>query len=268
MFALCLTAELNSGMNSMNKSMVVVGLGEMGSVFARGFLRSGYTVHPVTRVMEIQAVADELPQPELVLLAVAEADLHEQLAKIPDSWKDRLVLLQNELLPRDWLPYGLDPTVISVWFEKKKGQDSKVIIASPVFGKHAQQVADALAAIDIAATVLPDAEALLHELVLKNVYILTTNIAGLEVGCNVGQLWHEHNAVAIAVAADVIALQEALTGETLDHQALIDGMVDAFNGDSEHMCMGRSAPGRLQRALKLAEEHVLKLATLERISAL
>jgi len=252
----------------MNKSVVVVGLGEMGSVFARGFLRTGYTVHPVIRGMEMQTVADEVPQPELVLIAVGEADLHEQLAKIPNVWKHRLVLLQNELLPADWQQYDLEPTVISVWFEKKKGQDSKVITPSPVYGKHAQQVVDALASIDIATRLLTDEAALLHELVLKNVYILTTNIAGLEVGGNVGQLWDEHKVIAESVVTDVIRLQEALTGETLDHQALIESMVYAFNGDREHMCMGRSAAVRLQRALMLAEQNELTLPMLERISTL
>jgi ketopantoate reductase len=240
----------------------------MGSVFARGFLRTGFTVHPVTRDRNMQAVAAEVKDPELVLIAVGEADLHEQLAAVPDVWKDRLVLLQNELLPGDWLQYGLEPTVISVWFEKKKGQDSKVIIPSPVYGKHAQAVADALESIGIAARVLADEAALLHELVLKNVYILTTNIAGLEVGGNVGELWEKHNSEATAVANEVIRLQEVLTGETLDHDALIDGMVAAFEGDREHMCMGRSAPARLQRALVLAAENKLSLPMLERISTL
>lgn len=252
----------------MNKSIVVVGLGEMGSVFARGFLRTGYTVHPVIRGVEMQTVADDVPQPELVLIAVGEADLHEQLIKVPELWKDRLVLLQNELLPRDWQRHHLEPTVISVWFEKKKGMDSKVIIPSPVYGQHAQQVADALASIDIATTVLNNEAALLHELVVKNVYILTTNIAGLEVGGNVGQLWDEHRDVAEAVATDVIRLQEALTGKTLDHQALIESMVNAFEGDREHMCMGRSAPVRLQRALMLAKQNELTLPMLERIATL
>ena len=252
----------------MNKSVVVVGMGEMGSVFARGFLRTGYTVHPVIRGMEMRELADDIPQPELVLIAVGETDLHDQLVKVPDVWKDRLVLLQNELLPKDWQQYELNPTVISVWFEKKKGQDSKVIIPSPVFGKHAQQVADALASIDIATTVLTDEAALLHELVLKNVYILTTNIAGLEVGGNVGQLWDEHKVVAESVVTDVIRLQETLTGQILDHQALIESMVNAFNGDREHMCMGRSAAVRLQRALMLAHQNNLTLTMLERIADL
>ena len=252
----------------MNKSVVVVGLGEMGSVFARGFLRSGLTVHPVTRGMNLQTVADEVTAPELVLIAVGEADLHEILAEVPDTWKDRLVLLQNELLPRDWQQYELQPTVISVWFEKKKGQDSKVIIPSPVYGKHAQLVADALESIGIASRVLQDEADLLHELVLKNVYILTTNIAGLKVGGNVGELWEKHNSEASEVAIEVILLQEALTGETLEHNALIDGMVVAFEGDREHKCMGRSAPARLQRALALAAENDLSLPMLERIAQL
>ncbi len=68
----------------MGKSVVVVGLGEMGSVFARGFLRTGYSVHPVIRGVEMQAVADDIPQPEMVLIAVGENDLHEQLIKVPD----------------------------------------------------------------------------------------------------------------------------------------------------------------------------------------
>lgn len=252
----------------MSKSVVVIGLGEIGSVFARGFLRSGFTVHPVIRGVKMQTVADEITSPELVVVAVGETDLHEQLSNIPDNWKDRLVLLQNELLPSDWGKYALKPTVISVWFEKKKGQDSKVIIPSPIYGQHAQFVVDALASIDIATVVVADELALLNELVLKNIYILTTNIAGLEVGGNVGQLWEEHADVANAVASDVIRLQEILTGKALDKQALIDGMVNAFNGDKEHMCMGRSASDRLQRALVLAEKHNLLLPTLERISKL
>jgi len=252
----------------MNKSIVVVGLGEMGSVFARGFLRLGYSVHPVVRGTELQTVADAIEKPELVIIAVGEADLQAQLSSVPGQWKDRIILLQNELLPADWLCHALTPTVISVWFEKKKGQGSKVIIPSPVYGKHAQLVADALASIDISCQVLKSDDELLNELVVKNVYILTTNVAGLEVGGNVGQLWQQHKTLATNVANEVICLQEALTGKSLDNSALIDGMVKAFEGDTEHMCMGRSAPVRLKRALSLAGERGLVLENLRRIAEL
>ena len=251
----------------MKNPVIVVGMGEMGSVFARGFLRVGYPVFPVVRNMDMASVADEVNEPELVLIAVAEADLHSVLQQIPSTWSDRLVLLQNELLPNDWLQYELDPTVISVWFEKKKGMDSKVIIPSPVFGKRASLVAEALASIDIATQVLQNGDALLFELVLKNVYILTTNSAGLQTGGNVGELWADHRDVATTVANEVIKLQQALTGQQFDSAALIDGMVMAFNGDLNHQCMGRSAPGRLARALELAEKNGLNLETLKKISA-
>ena len=98
--------------------------------------------------------------------------------------------------------------------------------------------------------------------------LLQLGIAGLEVGGNVGQLWDDNYTEATLVAEDVIRLQEALTGEILDHDALIKGMVVAIDGDREHMCMGRSAPARLQRALVLAAGNNLSLPMLERISKL
>jgi hypothetical protein len=176
--------------------------------------------------------------------------------------------LQNELLPAHWLRFGLEPSVISVWFEKKKGRDARVIIPSPVYGRHAQAVVDALASIGIPARVLASEQELLFELVLKNVYILTTNIAGLKTGGNVGDLWAQHQSLVRRVAAEIIQLQEKLTGETLDADALISGMVHAFEGDFEHKCMGRNAPARLKRALKQAQEYDLRLETLEEIALL
>ncbi|MDH5190446.1 MAG: hypothetical protein OEW89_04275 [Gammaproteobacteria bacterium] len=250
----------------MKNPVVVIGLGEMGGVFARGLLKSGHPVYPITRSMDMAKEADLMPEPELVLVAVAENDLHPVLEKIPTQWRNRLVLLQNELLPRDWQQHQLDnPTVVSVWFEKKKGQDAKVIIPSPVFGPHANQISEALGSIEIPTKVLSDAASLEFELVLKNVYILTTNIAGLETGGTVGDLWESHTQIARAVASDVMDLQESLTGNKYNRESLIQGMVNAFNGDLEHRCMGRSASARLERALKLAEETGLAVSRLKKI---
>lgn len=251
----------------MKDPIVIIGLGEMGGVFARGFLRSGYPVYPVTRETDCAELADTLKTPELVLVAVAEKDLHPVLEDIPAAWRDRIALLQNELLPGDWAQYGYtNPSVISVWFEKKKGQDAKVIIPSPAFGPKAGLLADALGSIDIPVTVLETADQLLFELVRKNVYILTTNIAGLETGGTVGELWSQHRDLARAVASEVITLQEKLTGQRFDHEALINAMVDAFNGDPEHKCMGRSAPARLQRALELADQYNVDVPVMRRIA--
>ena len=238
----------------------------MGGVFARGLLRAGYPLHPVTRTTSIAEAATTTPDPELVLVAVAEGDLHTVLAEIPSVWRDRLVLLQNELLPRDWHPYRLEnPTVISVWFEKKQGREFKVIIPSPLYGPHAETITTALKQLEIPTQQLSTPAALLQQLVLKNVYILTTNIAGLATGGTVGELWKNHQTLARTIANEVIDLQQWLTAESLDRDSLIDGMVTAFNGDLNHNCMGRSAPARLQRALQLASEAGITLPEMTKI---
>lgn len=252
----------------MHNPVVIIGLGEMGGVFARGLLSLGYPVFPVTRHTDLIQLAQQLPAPQMVLVAVGEADLHTTLDRVPAVWRDRLALLQNELLPRDWLQHQLDnPTVISVWFEKKKGQDHKVIIASPAYGPHAGLLHDALACLDIPVHVLDSEARLLFELVRKNVYILTSNIAGLVVGGSVAELWRDHQALARAVANDVIDIQQWLTWQTFEREQLIAGMVDAFEGDPEHRCMGRSAPARLARALTLADQAGLTVSTLRQIKA-
>lgn len=252
----------------MDKKVVIIGLGEMGAVFARGFLRSGVAVYPVTRTMNIKKAVESMPDPDLVVLAVAENDLHPVLGAIPPQWKPKLALLQNELLPHDWEEHALqNPTVISVWFEKKKGQDVKVLIPSPVFGPGAIIIKEALNSIDIPVRIVESPQQMEHELVLKNVYILTTNIAGLECGGTVADLWQQHNELARTVANEVMDIQSWLTGKTLDREKLIEGLVEAINGDLEHKCMGRSAPARLARALNIADKAGLQVPKLREVAA-
>ena len=239
----------------------------MGSVFARGLLRSGHPVFPVTRDTGIENMVRELPSPELVLVAVAENDLHPVLEQLPASWQSRIALLQNELLPGDWQPYGfMNPTVISVWFEKKKGQDVKVLIPSPVYGPKAGLLQECLGALDIPARIVEDEAALLFELVVKNVYIVTTNCAGLVTGGTVSELWNNHGELAGNIAREVIQIQETLTGQAFDADRLIDSMRVAFDGDPDHGCMGHSAPARLARALQQADAAGLEVPRLREIA--
>lgn len=252
----------------MKDPVVIIGIGEIGAVFARGMLRSGHPVYPITRNMDIVDELRRIPEPALVMLAVGETDLHSALSVLPAPWKQRLALVQNELLPADWQCHEVNsPTVISVWFEKKKGQDVKVVVPSPIYGPHAGLLASSLDALDIPNYLVHDREQLLFELVRKNYYILVSNIAGLETGGNVRELWENNEALARSVALDVHAVQEHLTGVRLEHEELLQGMLSAFEGDPEHKCMGRSAPARLQRALQIADEAGLAVPTLRRIAA-
>jgi ketopantoate reductase len=247
------------------KPVIVVGMGEMGSVFARAFLKQGHPVYPVNRHTDINKLARTVPKPRTVLVAVGENDLQAVLKTLPKTWRTRLTLLQNELLPADYRDLS-KVTVISVWFEKKKGRDSKVIIASPAHGPRARLLQKALSTLDIPVRIVEKQHKILFELVLKNLYILTSNVAGLRVGGTVGELWRDHPDFARKVANDVIRLQEALTGSRFDNDELVDAMVTAFNGDPGHNCMGRSAPARLERALSHADRLGIELPTLREIA--
>ena len=98
----------------MNKPIVVLGIGELGSVFSRAFLRNNYPVFPITRDTNINEVKQSI-DPEMILVCTAENDLQSALKSIPDDWKDRVAMMQNELLPRDWEEHQfINPTVISV----------------------------------------------------------------------------------------------------------------------------------------------------------
>jgi len=251
----------------IKKPIVIIGLGEMGGVFARAFLRLGHPVYPIGREGDILSLSQAWLEPEMVLVAVGEKDLPTILESIPSCWRNKLTLLQNELLPKDWQCQGLDnPTVISVWFEKKPGQEAKVIIPSPCFGPHAALLSQALGAINITSRELNSDAELLFELALKNLYILTSNICGLSVGGTVSELWAQHRPLASSVAKEIIETQQAMTGEKFDHEALIKAMCEAFSGDPEHQCMGRSAPTRLKRALQHAAEYQLTTPALYEIA--
>jgi hypothetical protein len=103
--------------------------------------------------------------------------------------------------------------------------------------------------------------------VRKNIYILTTNIAGLAVGGGtVSELWKNHESLVRDVANDVMDIQAHLTNvSNVNRERLINGMLEAFAGDPDHGCMGRSAPARLARALKIADQAGLAVNTLRAI---
>lgn len=251
----------------MNQPVILIGIGEMGGVFARGLLRAGYPVVPVVRGRALDKVQSDVPDPEAVVVAVAEKDLDAVLQSLPNVWHDRVVLLQNELLPKDWEAHRLkNPTVISVWFEKKYPNDYKPLVPSPVSGPKAGLIKTALESLKIPCRVLKTSDELLFELVLKNLYILTTNIAGFQVGGNVGTLWKDHRPLAREIAGEVMDIQFRLIERELDRDKLIEAMAEVFAADPDHKCMGRSAPARLERALRQADEAGLEVARLRAMS--
>ncbi len=249
----------------MSEPVVIVGMGEMGGVFARAFLGAGHPVFPVTRGQSMAEVAAILPDPALALITVGEDELEGVLASLPPEWRGRVGLIQNELLPRDWIAHGVEgPTVASVWFEKKPGTAVNEIIPTPVAGPGAALVVDALASIGIMAVAIAGSE-LVDALVAKNLYILTVNIAGLRTGGTVSEVW-ENRGLAESVGSEVLDIQEHLVGAPIDHERAVSGMVAAIEADPNHGATGRSAPRRLERALRHADEAGIEAPTLQAIA--
>ncbi|MCI4411009.1 MAG: hypothetical protein JHC38_04990 [Thiotrichales bacterium] len=247
---------------------LVIGLGELGSVFATGLLKLGHTVVPILRNQNLTEMAQDITTPASVWVCVAEKDIHNLLAEIPEAWRSQLILIQNELLPHDWQQHHIpNPTVISVWFEKKAGKLPQVVLPSVTYGALSELVIAVYNKLNLPIRQLVSEDALRFELVLKNLYIQTSNIAGLAVGGTTSELVEQHGHLMQAVANDVIALQEKLTNHHFDHTQLMEALKTAFYGDPNHSCMGRSAPARLQRALALAKQHNITLPSITAIAA-
>lgn len=247
-------------------TVVVRGMGELGTIFAQGFLRAGATVVPMLRSTSVEAT--ERPgRVRLCLVAVGEADLDSALATLPERWRPKVGLLQNELLPYVWQRHGIeDPTVAVVWFEKKPGTPVTQILPSPVGGPEAALMVLALEECGIEAFEIEDGRQLTEALVAKNLYILVSNLAGLEVGGTVEDVWHSNRDLSEAVASEVLDVQEALVGHAVDRSGALATMERAIEADPAHKATGRSAPDRLARALRNAAQFDLPVPTLRRLA--
>jgi hypothetical protein len=250
----------------LKSPIVVVGLGELGQVMANGFLRIGHPVYPINRESFFADVNALALDPLLVVVAVGEKDLDGVLMTLPDALKDRVVLLQNNLLESDWVRHGIrNPTILVVWLDKKPGRPAVAVLPNKVFGPYGDQVAQALNAIEIDTHARP-----IHErdraLVAKNLYIHTINIAGLRVGGTVGELWNLHRLFAENIAREILLIQNCRLGQTLDMNDLMGDMLEGFSGDWNHLCTGRSAPSRLANALFFADHYQLAVPTIRAIA--
>lgn len=239
----------------LKSPVIIIGLGQLGQLFGAGLLAEGVGVIPVTRGINMATLAAEVPDPQMVLVATGEDDLAPVLTALPSSWQSRVALLQNELTPRSWQAAGIpQPTVAVVWCEKKAGRAPTPLLSTPVYGPAASLLVSALNRLAIPAHTLDSEQALLFEMALKNVYIWTTNIAGLRVGGTVGELWSRHRALTREIMAEVLRIQEALFATEWDPVEMERGFERAVQGDPNHAATGRTAPRRLERLLALAHD--------------
>ncbi|HMA91078.1 MAG TPA: hypothetical protein VKP30_00260, partial [Polyangiaceae bacterium] len=132
------------------ESAIIVGMGELGSVFALALLRRGITVMPVLRSTPTEALATERREPGLCVITVGEDALAGVIDGSLRRYSDRWVLVQNELRPSEWERRGIAiPTVAIVWFEKKPGRDMRALVSTPVYGPKAPIVVSALSGLGL-----------------------------------------------------------------------------------------------------------------------
>jgi len=247
--------------------LVIVGLGQLGSLFRDAFEAAGHEVASVTRTSDRAELGRLHPAPGLVLVTVGEDDLDACLTGLPPAWKSRVALVQNELRPGQWLQAGVnEPTVLVVWFERKQGLAPKAVRESVVFGPHADFLASSLVPLGL-VTRLVDEDALAFELCLKNLYILSLNLCGLAWGGTAGALLSEHGEQFARVTHELLSIERALFGVALDERALSTELERAILADRRHATAGRSAPRRFERTLAHARQLGIEVPHLRALSA-
>lgn len=258
---------LNGGwaVRARAKTAFVVGMGQLGSVFADALRGTDHDVAEVRRGDDLAALCASRAVPDVVVVAVGEDDLDAVLAALPSEHRARAVLVQNELVPARWRRAGApDPTIAIVWFERKAGRPPREILPTRIAGPAAVTIAEALERAGLAAEVLPRA-ALGDELVAKNAYILVTNVAGLAVGGTTGDLLREHAGLREALLDEVLTVQRALVDIPFADGAVRERVLDAMRADEAHGNAGRTARARAERLLAHADAHGFSVPTVRAI---
>lgn len=245
------------------KDLVLVGVGQLGTLFGQGALLAGRRVTPLRRDSDVERCLDDVAPDSPVLVTTGEKDLEGALARLPKERWPHVVLVQNELFPSVWKKLGLeDPTIAVVWLSKKAGRPVEIGGPTEVYGKHADVVAQLHEALTLPCLVLPSADALSLALVAKYTFILAINALGLERDVTLGEWLEQDQARVLAVVDDARRLGEGKLGHATDGKKVQRKVLDAMTLLSTYPAKGRTAKERLERARDDARELRLNLPAL------
>ncbi len=244
--------------------MIVMGLGELGQLYASAALKTGIRVTPLTRTTPVEQALEGLPTQTPLLVAVGEKDLESALQSLPKSRLDSLILLQNELFPAQWERFSKHVTLMIPWLLKKKGEPLLVARSTPVFGQFAPLVEALHIALGFQAEALPDPLALKQAIVDKYAFILSVNALGLVRDLTLAE-WLAHDTTYIdALAREAAALGAAQVGM----EVRVEQTLSEVRSGLEHMgamrARGRTAKDRVLRALAHAKHFRISAPAFER----
>lgn len=231
--------------------LVVVGLGELGTLLASAALKLGWRVTPGTRSVPVEWLA--VPRETPVLVAVGEEALPVAIASVPIVRRPDVVLLQNELFPSVWHAAGLAcPTVMVPWFSKKKGRPVELSRPTLVHGKWSSLVEELHRALEIPVTLATEAAERDQALVSKYAFILAINALGLVENLTLGEWLKKDPARVVSIVEDARLLGEAQLGAAVDAARVRHEVLEAFAALAHYPSRGRTAAARIKRATELA----------------
>ncbi|MFZ9889067.1 MAG: hypothetical protein ACO3JL_16340 [Myxococcota bacterium] len=245
------------------QDLIVVGIGQLGTLFGEAALGIGRRVTPLRRDSDVERCLDDVPAGCPVLMATGEADLERAVQRLPAAYRDDLILVQNELFPVDLVALGIaQPTTAMVWSSKKSGRALQVGAPTEVFGRHAdlmEQLHNTLQIPCRRAESVADRDA---GLVAKFAFILTINALGLQRDLSLGKWLSEDHAKVLALCDDARRLGEKRLGHAVDPEAVQRRVLAGMEALADMPSRGRTALQRLEKARQDANRLGLSLPAL------
>lgn len=250
-------------MTPARADLVVVGVGQLGGLYATGALRGGFRVTPVGRDVDPGAVVDAGGAGP-VLVTVGEDTLAAVLRALPSSRRDDAILVQNELFPAD-----LDgaPTLAVVWLNRKEERPAEVARPTVVHGRHAGVMARIHAALRLPCRVVTEPAALHAELVAKYAFIVCVNGLGVLAPLTVGEWLARDPGQVRRLLQEGVAVGEARLGQAVDRAAAIAAGEEALRALVHMPVRGRTARARIERAVAAARARGVAVPALDAIVA-
>jgi ketopantoate reductase len=241
---------------------LVMGLGQLGQMYAGALLRLGFRVTPIVR-STARPLQLGVPPGTPVLLAVGEEQFDDAVKELQSAqWADHLILLQNEIFPASWKQWGVEnPTVMAVWTNRKNGA-AQVGLATRVSGPQADLVMRMHQALNIPCEKLTDESALNTELCAKYAFILTLNALGVAQARTVSHWMQAEPGRVRAVLNDAVALSAARVDGYVDVARASARAREALEALSNLPTLGRTALPRVERAAHAARTLQMDLPAL------
>ncbi len=245
------------------RDIIVMGLGELGQLYATAALKAGLRVTPLTRSTSREDALANLPPYTPVLVAVGEKDLESAVNSLPATRRDALILLQNELFPSQWERLSKQPTIMIPWLLKKKGEPLLVARSTPVYGPEAELVETLHQVLGFQAQRLTGEQALRQAVVDKYAFILCVNALGLVRDLTLGEWLASDPAHVAALSREAALLGEKLASTQVDVEQTMREVRAGIEAMGGMRAKGRTAQERVLRALEHAKHWGVAVPALE-----